>query len=118
MARSGSEKRQRTIMKSYRLTREEAKEMKRRAEHAAISEAAFIRLRCLDAKPPRQIPHPTVNHKAVAQLIGHLGKVGSNLNQLARYAHSDRLLRNSIRLACQEIIVMRAACMRALGRKP
>jgi hypothetical protein len=50
-------------------------------------------------------------------LLGHLGKIGSNINQLAHAYNRDRLVPGVTQLATirRELVVMRAALLRALG---
>ena len=118
MTKSGSENRQRTVRMTHRFTPVEAQELERRADLAAISVPAYVRMQCLNVPPPRQVRRPTVNHEAVARLLGQVGKVGSNLNQLARAANAGRTLEASIEAALIDLTEIRAVCMEALGKRP
>jgi len=68
--------------------------------------------------PPRSARRPTANHKAIALLIGQLGKIGSNINQLAKHANAGRYQEASIELAMRDLMELRTACLQALGREP
>lgn len=70
----------------------------------------------------QQAPHrsrPTINEVELGKLMGAIGKIGSNTNQLARQANAgswpdSRLLHE----ACADVRWMRDAVMRALGIIP
>lgn len=62
-----------------RFTQAELEELREAASHHGMSLSAFIRSLALSAKLPRQ-PLPKVDKDTYAEL----GKVGSNLNQLAK----------------------------------
>ena len=116
--RSGSEKRQRTHMFSVRLSLKEAKQARLMAERAGLSQAALIRQALFNSSPPRAARRPTINHKAVSRLMGQLGKIGSNLNQLTKHANAGRYQEASIELALRDLMELRMACLQALGREP
>lgn len=115
---SGSDKRRRSHMYSVRFSREEAARAEALAEHAGLSVAALIRRALFGTEPPRAARRPTVNHQAVARLLAQLGKIGSNLNQLARQAHTGRFPTDSLEEALRELAELRLACLQALGREP
>ncbi|MCA9466837.1 MAG: plasmid mobilization relaxosome protein MobC [Nitrospira sp.] len=118
MARRGSEKRQRTKMLSVRFNEQEADALRSLADRAGLSVSSLMRRALLNTPPPRAARRPTVNHKAVAQLLGQLGKIGTNINQLAKQANAGRFQANSIELAMQDLMELRTACLQALGREP
>jgi hypothetical protein len=59
-----------------------------------------------------------VERVALAQVLGALGRVGSNINQLTRVANTTGALPQTAELkrVQEEIATMRAALMKALGR--
>ena len=116
--RSGSEKRRRTIVLTARFNDQEARAVRQIAERTGLSVAALIRHSLLDMPPPRARRRPSVNHKAVAKLLGELGKIGSNINQLAHYAHLGRFQSKNIDMALRDLMELRLACLQALGREP
>lgn len=118
MARRGSEKRQRTRTLSVRFNDREAETVRMMADRAGLSCGALVRYALFKTPPPRAARRPTVNHRAVAQLLGQLGKIGTNINQLAKQANAGRYQSNSIELALQDLMELRAACLQALGREP
>lgn len=53
-------------------------------ERAGITMGAHLRKIALDAPIPRQCRRPPVEVKQLALLLGHVGKIGSNINQMAK----------------------------------
>ena len=84
---SGSEKRQRQNMIRIRLNDTEQAEIISRADKAGLSVAGYVRSTVLETAPPRQSRRPSVNHKELAFILAQLGKLGSNVNQMARVAN-------------------------------
>lgn len=82
--RSGSEKRKRSGLVQVRCTEAEAKALDEAATVAGMSVAAFMRRQSLGDAGPRAVRRPPVERRDLAQLLGQLGKCGSNLNQIAR----------------------------------
>ena len=116
--RPGSETRQRTHMYTVRFSPKEAEKARNLADRSGLSVAALIRQSLFNTPPPRAARRPTANHKAIARLIGQLGKIGSNINQLAKHANAGRYQEDSIELAIRDLLELRTACLQALGREP
>jgi hypothetical protein len=96
-------------------------------EHAAISEkatqaglavGAYLRATALGSAGPRAVRKPPVERKELARLLGWLGKLGSNVNQLAHGFNRRGTIPGLAELvaARRDIGLMRAALMKALGR--
>lgn len=116
--RRGSETRQRTFTMTIRLNQQEVEAVRKLADKAGMPAASLLRRALFDTPPPRAVRRPTVSHQAVARLLGQLGKIGSNINQLAHYAHLGRYQENSIEMALRDLAELRLACLQALGREP
>lgn len=117
--KSGSEKRKRQSRVSIRLTSEEFAEVAKRADAAQLTLASYARAEILDSPPPRQARRPAVETENVARVLAQLGKIGSNLNQIARHMNSGNSIANeTLARALTDVSVMRDACMSALNRKP
>ncbi len=113
---SGSEKRQRQKMVRVRLTDEEQAEIISRADRAGLSVAGYVRSTALDKPAPRQSRRPSVNHQELAFILAQLGKLGSNVNQMARVANSGGWPGyGRINQAQADIHAMRDQLMLALG---
>jgi hypothetical protein len=72
------------VIPPVRCTAEEQAAIKMAADRAGLSVGAFLRAAALGDAGPRAVRRPPIERKELARLLGHLGKVGSNVNQLAR----------------------------------
>ncbi|MGS2723958.1 plasmid mobilization protein [Porticoccus sp. GXU_MW_L64] len=98
-----------------RLSDSQRKEIERRSSEVGLSIAGYIKFTALD-QPPRKLRHPPVDRVAIAQLLGQLGRVGSNINQLTRMGHvQGEFSISELAIALNELIDMREAIMKALG---
>jgi hypothetical protein len=103
---------------AVRCTAQEHGAIGEAAARAGLSVGAFLRAQALGQPGPRSVRRPPVERKELARLLGHLGKLGSNVNQIARVANTTRSLPSWSELAeiRHEVSQMRAALMKALGR--
>jgi len=85
---SGSDKRQRTRRCHVRFTEEEFAQLVAKAENAGRPAAAFLRAAALGDAGPRAQRRPPADKKALLQLLGHCGRIGNNVNQIARHLNS------------------------------
>jgi hypothetical protein len=110
-------KRTRYVPYSIRFSPEERAQAAEKAARAGLPLSALIRRSIFNTPPPRSARRPTIERQLVAQLLGELGKIGSNLNQLAKHANAGRYQADSIELAVRALLEMRGACMEALCRE-
>jgi hypothetical protein len=116
---SGSETRQRTAHLMVRLSVPERAALDAAAARAGLSLAGYARSVLLAAPPVRQARRPPVERAELVRLLGAVGKVGSNVNQIARVLNAEGSVRASeFADMAAEIAVVRAAIMTALGREP
>jgi len=119
VARSGSEKRQRSSVLHVRLTPAEHSHIVGHAERSGLTAASYARQVLLAAPPPRQVRRPPIERQELSRLLGEIGRVGSNLNQLAHAANagvpSDR---SALRRVLESLADVRVAILSALGRRP
>ena len=88
---SASQSRQRVKVLQVRLAPDESAAIEAQARAAGLSLSGYARETLLGAETPRtQRAAPTPDIKALAILLGQLGKVGANLNQLARLGNQGR----------------------------
>jgi hypothetical protein len=114
---SGSNTRQRTHYVAVRCSADEVAALAAKAERAGLSRGAYLRAVALGSPGPRAVRRPPVEKVELARLLGELGRVGSNLNQLARAANcgiSPSL--PQLEAVLLEIERTAAAIMKALGR--
>lgn len=113
---SGRKNRRRTRLFTVRLTEREADLVGQIVERTGLSAAALVRRALLDAPPAAR--RPSAEDKAVVRLMGALGKIGSNVNQLAGHAEMncfDDDTAESIHYAVRDLAELRFVCMQALG---
>ncbi len=115
--RSGSETRQRTSSVLIRFTPEEREEVEKAASQAGLTMSSYGRLQMLKEKPPRSVRRPPVEVEAIARLLAALGKIGSNLNQIARAINSGDQRRALIDDAIAEAEAFKDHLRRFLGRR-
>lgn len=117
MAGSGSENRKRNITLKSRFNDAEAALIREQAGRAGVSVASLIRYAVLDQTPLRKSRAPTIDHEAVAQLLGKLGQCAAALREAAA---TDNQAVNSalIDAAHRDLADMRCALFEALGRQP
>jgi Bacterial mobilisation protein (MobC) len=128
-----SEKRQRRRVIPVRVTPEEFAALTVKADAATGGKVStWLRLAGLEKPlPPQRSDRQEITRLsyALGQIGPELGKIGSNINQLAHYANMDRVLAASIasalaehEQACRTIEELRLAALQALGfereRKP
>jgi hypothetical protein len=114
---SGTEKRIRRRMLTARFDDEEFALVQANAEKAGLTVSSHARNVLLGAPAPRQVRRPPVERKELARLLGELGHVGGNLNQIAKALNAGVLVYESeIGGALAGLAEVRAAILKALGR--
>jgi hypothetical protein len=68
---------------SIRCTAKDHAVIDENATRSGLSIGAYLRVLALGTPGPRAVRRPPVERKELARLLGHLGKIGSNLNQFA-----------------------------------
>lgn len=115
----GSDKRQRAKQALVRFTDEEFAFLAARADRAGLTHAAYIRATVLGTPGPRAQRRAPADQEALRAALGQLGRVGNNLNQIARVLnagedHDPAELRYSL----AAYLEVRDAILTALGKKP
>jgi hypothetical protein len=107
-----------TSFVSVRCTAKERSMIDGAAAQAGLSIGAYLRALALGSAGPRAVRRPPVERKELARLLGHLGKVGSNINQLAHAFNRSGRVPGLAELAAmrQQVGELRDALMKALGR--
>ena len=116
-----SEKRQRTEAVYTRMSKAEKAQFLARADKAGLAAAAFLRAAAIGNAGPRAQKRIPADAQAMRQVLGHLGKTGSNLNQIARYLHTGGMPETvlpDIREALADLARIRGLIYDALGKDP
>ena len=103
---------------AVRCTDSEHATMTEKAATAGLSVGAYLRTLAIGSAGPRAIRRPPVERAELARLLGEIGKLGSNVNQIARVLNTtgDLPASNNLAAITADVSVMRAALMKALGR--
>lgn len=116
---SGSEKRQRDKVLRIRCLQEEFKAIVAKADKAGFSTGAFARACLLDDPGPRAQRRPPADHKALRQILGHVGRIGNNINQIARALNAQETASlEDLPEALTAYLDIRKAIFEALGKNP
>lgn len=118
---SGTEERQRRETMSIRVTKEERALIKAKAERAGVTVGTYARDAMIGTYAPRRVRRPPAEKAELVRILGELGKLGSNVNQLAAKANIGLLrVLDPMALAQlqDDLDEMRDDLMRALGRQP
>ena len=112
----------RKIVVKARLTEEEYADFTERAKFCGVSQSEFIRQAIENAVIRPIITVSPVNEKllsAVGQLTAQLGKIGGNLNQIARFLNEHGTPYNSllgeIRAAISDLADVKFEILRKVG---
>jgi hypothetical protein len=102
---------------AVRCTVQQHEAIREGAARAGLSVGAYLRALAVGNPGPRSVRRPPVERAELARLLGHIGKLGSNVNQIAKAVNTTRNLPSWSELAVmrEEIARMRSAIMRALG---
>jgi hypothetical protein len=92
--------------------------METRAGAAGFSLGAYVRAATLGSPGARHVKRPKGDREQLARLLSEIGKLGSNVNQIAKWCNSVRSAPGvrELDLMRADVATMRAALMQALGR--
>jgi hypothetical protein len=85
---AGSDKRQRGKIVASRCSDEEFNAIAAKADKAGLSNGAFMRAAALGDAGPRAQRRPPADHRVLRQILGEIGRIGNNVNQIARAINS------------------------------
>lgn len=116
-SRRGSETRKKSLLVTSRYDEAEFAELDEAASCAGLSRASYQRVQSLAKPKTRSTRRAPIERELLAKVLGQLGKIGSNLNQLARAANIDRTERAEIVATVAELRGLLPPIFEALGRK-
>lgn len=79
-----SESRQKQERLTVRFTPTEREQLEALADRAGLTLGSYLRSRALETPTMRAIRRPTAAVEVLKGLLGQVGKIGGNLNQLAK----------------------------------
>jgi hypothetical protein len=115
---SGTGTRKRTKQVLVRLTDAEFSDVSAKADRAGYPLATLFRHAVLGSPGPRAQRRPPADHTALRQILGHCGRIGNNLNQIAkRLNEGGRANIRELIEACRAYLAIRDAILAALDMK-
>jgi hypothetical protein len=102
-----------------RFSAEQYERLEEKASRAGLSIGTWARTILLGSPGPRAVKRPPVEKAELARLLGAIGKLGGNVNQIAKALNEGRDAPSLAELAemRSDIAEMRAEIMVALGRR-
>jgi hypothetical protein len=117
-ARRGSETRKKTHLVTSRYDAEEFAELEEAASRTGLTRASYQRVQSLSKPKTRSTRRAPIERELLAKVLGQLGKIGSNLNQIARDAHLEREVQSEVVAALPTLRALVPLLMTALGQEP
>jgi hypothetical protein len=118
VTRSGSQVRQRNNRPALCCTDAEFAQLQLNAERAGMTVSSYMRHQCLGTAGPRAARRPRIEQAVLAQILGHIGKGCSNLNQRQRVLNSGGDDAPGVAETLADLRSAAGAIMQALGRTP
>ncbi len=117
-SRRGSETRKKTRPVTSRYDAAEFAELDEAASRAGLTRASYQRVQSLATTPKtRSTRRAPIERETGAKILGQLGKIGSNLNQIAHSAHLGLGVEAQLTGALVELRATLPVMLEALGRK-
>jgi hypothetical protein len=106
----------RTAPFSLRLSFNERVELEQRSNDAGLSMGGYCKFAIFEKPPPRSARRPVRDRAELAKLLGAVGKVGNNLNQIAHQLNVHGSIdMPELKQALEDLAQIRAQIMIALG---
>jgi hypothetical protein len=87
---------------SFRIKPDERRQIVAAAKEAGLSIGSYVRKRLLQEPQTAPTYQRTGTRLLIKHLIGHIGRVGNNMNQIAFKLNSDQMLRSIDRTQMDE----------------
>lgn len=115
--KSGSENRQRSRIIGFRADPVERAEIEDAAERAGLTVGSYVRAMVLKKVRTAPTVKPSFDKVLLTKILGDLGKVGSNLNQIARNLNEGALVSlGRIGRAIDDVSFLREEVIKAIRR--
>ncbi len=106
----------RSELLQVRMTPSEMAQLRDHAARGGLGVSAHARQVLVQAPPPRRRPTPSLETDLLAQTLRELGKLGSNVNQIARRLNMDMAVPpREVIEAMTAVLEVRSAVLQALG---
>jgi hypothetical protein len=115
--RRGTETRKRSTPVTTRYDAAELAALDEAASRAGLTRASYQRVQSLAQPTTRSTRRAPIDRELLAKVLGQLGKIGSNLNQIAHGSNMGRIETSRINGTVNELRRLVPSIMDALGRK-
>lgn len=117
MSRPRSNEPLRTVVFRVRFTEEEFERLKASADNAGLDLSAMARGQILGTPPPTRARRRSVDHQALGRVLAELGRIGGNLNQMAKVANlvGDLTSLHNAQAMTAELVAIRELVREALN---
>jgi Bacterial mobilisation protein (MobC) len=103
----------------FRVTEKERAAIGEAASKAGLAPGSYARGKLLGGNPPRAVRALPIERQALALLLAQIGRVGGNLNQLAKAGNSGLPVNaTDVAPALADLRAIRDEIRALLGRKP
>lgn len=110
--------RSRATQLNIRVSEAEKQQLADDAARAGLPVSVYARQLLFDAPVPRQVRRPSVDTQYLARLLGHIGKIGGNINQLAKKANQGIAPQlDALQAELTALKTLRQEIKQALGRR-
>lgn len=116
--RRGTETRKKTFLVTSRYDEAEYAELDEAASRAGLTRASFQRVQSLAKPKTRSTRRAPIDRETLSKALGQLGKIGSNLNQIAHAAHMGQFEKYEMLATVTQLRATLPLLLEALGRKP
>ena len=115
-ARSGTEQRQKSSQLAFRVSPEERAQIEAAADAAELTIGSFVRGKMLKKIVTKEVRRPSIDREILGRALGMLGKVGSNINQIAKHMNSGgHTPAAEILKALNDFAILKEQILKAIG---
>lgn len=115
----GTDKRQRRKIIAVRCLGDEFDRIAEKADKSGLAVGAFLRSAGLDNPGPRARRKVPVDRKLLLQAMGEIGRIGNNLNQIAKVLNSGGQPQpDELKEVLRQTAAIQNAIRQALGKRP
>lgn len=113
-----SDKRKKTTVLVVRLSPAEHDKIKGKAKKLGVSVSAFLRVQALENASADTLLSPTIDQELLGKVSGQLGRIGSNVNQMAKRLNSgQQVAAKELEAMRKNLAVMQAAILKAVNMR-
>lgn len=115
---SDQKKTKRSAPISYRPPQDLRGELYARQLRSGLSMNAFISLSIFEKQMPRQCRRPPIEQGELARLLNHAAQIREQLDTIALDDDDEAASAAVLETVLEELIIIRAALLKAMGRQP